>query len=211
VGGAGRVPGKLKRSYTLRISYAVLESNLPPHLRHFLLTLATLANSKTGQAYYGQEALARALGCTDRQVRKNFDAIEERRTRGETPVWVERKHRGASDGKGRTSDVWRLVLQREVRSGIGTGGPVNDPARADDQPELSSTPTGTLTHPNRNSSSRDLRSDRRSDRSTPEPEALLAQPANEIEFGPGLHSPGALSQLAWDAMVDDATARPRRR
>ncbi|HKO46625.1 MAG TPA: hypothetical protein VJV79_02825 [Polyangiaceae bacterium] len=36
-------------------------------------------------------------------------------------------------------------------------------------------------------------------------------PANESQPGPGLHSPAALNQMAWDALVDEGTTRPRRR
>ena len=154
---------------------AVIASDLPPNLRHFLMTLAALANSQTGSAYYGQDKIAQSMGITDRQVRKNFDALAVLDQRGATPVRVVRKHRGTPYGKGRSSDIWTLVLTGHHPESTGTVVPVNEvstgtvvplnaPVSGDPLPELCDSSTGTLAQLNRNSSSGDLRSDRRSDR-----------------------------------------------
>jgi hypothetical protein len=111
-----------RQPYTLRVMHAVAESDLPPHLRHFVMTLALLANSETGRAHYGQEAIAKAMGCSSRQVRSHFRELEARTY---SAVRVQRRRRGTPDGKGRSSDEWQLVLgfpeelNRKPASGSG--------------------------------------------------------------------------------------------
>jgi hypothetical protein len=173
--------------FSLQVMHAVARSDLPPELRHFVMTLALLANSDTGSAYYGQSAIAGAMGVSDRQVRTYFRALEALPA---SPVRVSRRRRGAPDGKGRSSDEWQLVLFPEHLnrnhasasddSSTGsqlppetpsTGSPLpfqlTPPGRA--QPEGCDSSTGSLEQLNRKPTSGDRRSDRRSDRRREDP------------------------------------------
>lgn len=173
--------------FTLQVMHAAARSGLPPELRHFVMTLALLANSETGSAYYGQGAIADAMGVSDRQVRTYFRALEALPS---SPVRVTRRRRGAPDGKGRSSDEWQLLLFPEElnrnhasASDVGsTGSPLppethltgttlplqlTPPEGA--QPEVCDSSTGSLEQLNRKPTSGDRRSDRRSDRRREDP------------------------------------------
>ena len=160
---------------TFDLMRAVIGSDLTPNLRHFVMTLALLADSETGTAFYGQAAIARAMGCSDRQVRTYFTQLEALATAGATPVRVIRKRRGTADGKGRSSDEWTLALVPVTALPTGSQLPLETtltgsqlPVRVVEvggsQPEVCDSSTGSLTQLNRKPTSGDLRSDRRRDR-----------------------------------------------
>jgi hypothetical protein len=204
----GRVSNEKKTPpYTLRVMHAVAASSLPSNLRHFLLTLALLADSESGSAYYGQESIGRAMGCSERQVRTYFGELDARAVAGTTPVRITRKRRGRPDGKGRSSDEWTLVLaSMAAETSSGSGLPVGDaddadstgttlpvgseppPAEHEAQPEACDSSSGSLEHLNRKPTSGDRRSDRRSDR-----QADQSRP---------LHSAASLGLMAFDGVKE---------
>lgn len=117
------------RSLSLQVMHAACGSELPSELRHLLLVLALLGNSESGVGWSGQDRIARALGVSDRELRRLLVALDqaaseaglEVRERGEkgkpwrprvvhSPVRVVRRRRGREGGKGRSSDDWRLEL-----------------------------------------------------------------------------------------------------
>lgn len=151
--------------YTVKCQHSVTASALPPHLRHFLLTLATLANSSTGTAHYGQDMIGEAMGRSGRQVRSYFEELSQR---DDSPVKVERRPRWKSDGSGRDSDEWRLVLLVETRlkrkpaSGLkpvssGSPLPIEGTSGEVFQPEVGSSLTGSGRSFNRKPTSADRR------------------------------------------------------
>jgi len=191
----GFVPGE--RSYTLQISHAVCKSRLPPHLRHLLLTLALLADSRTGTGYHGQPHIAKAMGVSDKTLRKYFTELEALDRGGATPVRITRQRQGRPDGTGRSSDKWTLVpIAEEPQTEASVPFEVGEDDEA--QTEHFEGSNGTQSS-----------DDRRDRSSATKPEAPPCTAANET--GPGLHSPAALGQLSWDVLVDEATRRSRRR
>jgi len=161
-----------RKPYTLQVSHAVCESDLPAHLRHLLLTLALLAKSDTGSAHYGQIAIAKAMGCSDKSLRKYFRELEALDRRGKTPVRVVRKHRGTPDG-GRTSDEWTLVLA-EAGTSNGTQLPFDSALAGHPQTEKTDDSNGKSRRLKRNTALRGSSEDRRSDRRTPEADLITS-------------------------------------
>jgi hypothetical protein len=93
--------------YTLRVQLAVMASALPKETRHLIHVMAISAGNETGIGRAGQERLAAAMGVSDRHVRS---LLAELQSPDSFPVRVERRARFRADGRGRTSDEWRLVL-----------------------------------------------------------------------------------------------------
>lgn len=125
---------------------------MPKDLRHLVHVLSVLAKSETGAGYYGQEKIAAAMGCSERHVRALLSELEKPNDCG---VMVRRTARFRSDGRGRSSDSWVLILDQTNRNSV--------------PPEQRS--AGTASTTNRNTTtdqpeqrSGDLRSDRRSER-----------------------------------------------
>jgi hypothetical protein len=145
---------------TLRIQYAAMRSSLPKEVRHLVHAMAVLANSETGEGWHGQQTIARLVGCSDRHVRNMLAFLDS--DENESGIRVDRRARFHQDGRGRTSDFWRLVsadLPEQVDTTNRNAVP----------PEHGS--TGTPRRTNRKSTtdqpepcSGDLRSDRRSER-----------------------------------------------
>ena len=129
-----------RRPLTFRLMHAVAASDLPAHLRHFSLTLALLADAETGRGYYSQGAIAKAMGCSDRQVRSNFRELE---SRTDSPVRVERRRRGTADGKGRSSDEWQIVLTPDGLNRKPTSGSDSEHETAPTGSPLPLEPTST--------------------------------------------------------------------
>ncbi|MEO7032512.1 MAG: hypothetical protein ABI548_01670 [Polyangiaceae bacterium] len=99
-----------ERNYTLQVMHAVCASNLPPELRHLLLTLALAGSQDTGVGLHGQETIGRWMGVSRKTVLRYFQQLDQLAAAGQSPVRVERRRRGLKEGRGRTSDEWRLVL-----------------------------------------------------------------------------------------------------
>jgi hypothetical protein len=152
--------------------HAITRSTLPPQLRHFLLTLVVLADADTGSNFHGQATIGERMGVSERMVRGYFTELENR---SDSPVRVDRRRRGCAGGKGRSSDLWTLVLlpaqaepnalptgtELPLETG-STGTPL--PLQLVPQPEAGETSTGSLRHLNRKPTSGDRLLDRRSDR-----------------------------------------------
>jgi hypothetical protein len=146
----------------LRIQEALTASSLDRETRHLLMVMALLADWRSGVGTASQATIARAVGCTDRHVRKLFSDLEGK----DSPVMVTRRRRGAATG--RTSDQYTLSFaQPEPGAGSATtpeaeqhagsdpnsnrnAVPVGEPFRLETQPERHDTPTGTVRHPKRN-------------------------------------------------------------
>lgn len=160
----------------LRFQEAVAQSSLDRETRHLLMTMALLADWRTGVGTASQATIAQAMGCTDRYVRQLLTDLAERK---ETPVTVTRRRRGAAAG--RTSDQYTLQFAPQedagTRSGThvpardgepsgtcipaeaatrsGTPLPLGEPFKLVPQPEQHDSRTGTPRHPNRNARSED--------------------------------------------------------
>lgn len=142
----------------MRIIDAAGASNLPADLKLLLFAMAYLADSKTGRGLTGQAKLAKFISCSDRAVRLKLERLAAIL---DSPVQVVRRPRRRTDGRGRTSDEYQLVLTyRKPASGESapptgsalphedepsTGTTLPDEARttADDQPEAECGPTGS--------------------------------------------------------------------
>ncbi len=130
-----------RKPYTMLIIDAVGGSALPPDMRHLLIRMAYEANSRTGAGWKGQETLAALMGCTSRHVRAMMATLS---APDAAPVRLERTPRFRADGRGRTSDSWRLVLADQPERGSGkspglTGTPRTTNRNATpDQPERGS-------------------------------------------------------------------------
>lgn len=145
---------------TLRMQYAAMRSTLPKEARHLVHVLSVLANSETGEGWHGQETIARLMGCSDRHVRTLLAVLEAPNGSG---IRIQRRARFHHDGRGRTSDFWKLVSDADLPEEIDTTNRNTVP------PEHCS--TGTPRRTNRNAvpdqpehGSGDLRSDLRSER-----------------------------------------------
>jgi hypothetical protein len=150
----------LPKPLTLRMQYAAMRSALPKEARHLVHVLSVLANSETGEGWHGQETIARLMGCSDRHVRTLLATLDKPNGSG---IRIERRARFHRDGRGRTSDFWKLVSDADLPEDIDTTNRNTVP------PEQGS--TGTPRPTNRNATtdqpepgSGDLRSDRRSER-----------------------------------------------
>jgi len=113
---------KGKKSYTMLIADAVDESNLPLAAKALLNVMARHANRSTGVGWYGQESLAQWTGCSLRTVRDWLSRLSEPDS---SPVRVERKARFRTDGRGRTSDQWTLILAEQPAGAAGCSGTTN--------------------------------------------------------------------------------------
>jgi hypothetical protein len=116
----------------------VTQSSLPAHLRHFLLTLAFLADNATGKGWHSQQTIGKAMGVSERMVRKYLDELDHR---DDAPLRIQRRRRGTADGKGRSSDEWQLVLELEALNRNSTSG--SDPRSTGTQVPLEAVSTGT--------------------------------------------------------------------
>jgi hypothetical protein len=94
-----------KQLFTFRVQRAVCNSTLPAEMRHLLLTMAALARGADGVGLSGQQTIARAMGVTDRTVRRLLAELP-----ADSPILVDRRPRFDRHGRGRTSDEYRLVI-----------------------------------------------------------------------------------------------------
>lgn len=110
-------------SYTQQYINDVLASDLPRNLRCLLLVLAHLANHENGQAWYGQEEIAKQNNVSERQVRREMAEAEALGWLRRTP----RFHKGK-----RISDLWKLTSNRTPMAACAT--PSNRPSMTE-QPD----------------------------------------------------------------------------
>lgn len=137
------------------------------------MTMAVLADWRTGVGTASQATIASAVGCSDRHVRQLLTTLSERK---DSPVIVTRQRRSAPNGSGRTSDQYTLELfdrasvpapatpsvavQPEQHSGREPAPnrnsvPVEEPFQLQVQPEQHDRSTGTARPFNRNARSDD--------------------------------------------------------
>jgi len=121
------------------------EQQVEPHAKLVLLALANRANHETGLCYPGQDLIALECSMSSRTVRRHLKALEERGL-------VVRRARMLPEGRGRTSDEYRLAYYQadssSVRSGpTGQNGTTNRTKR-DDQPDT--VVRGTVSEPKEN-------------------------------------------------------------
>lgn len=149
--------------YTLRVQLAAMGSAMPKEQRHLVHVMSLLAGQNSGSGTHGQGTMAAAMGVSERHVRALLKELERPDS---SPVRVERRARFRGEGRGRTSDEWRLVLVRDQpapRSGYSVDQPEH---RAGESDGLTGTPRTTnrnATHDQPEHRAGDLRSDLRSD------------------------------------------------
>ncbi len=96
--------------HTLDVQRAVCESALPRELRHMVMVYALLADHKTGIGFTRQSKMAAAIGCSDRQLRRALATLDHLADAGTSPVRIARRARSRKEGRGRTSDEYRVEL-----------------------------------------------------------------------------------------------------
>lgn len=69
--------------------------------------MAFHANRQTGVGWYSQPVIAKWVGCSLRTAREELKALSEPDS---SPVRITRRARFLKNGRGRTSDEWRLIL-----------------------------------------------------------------------------------------------------
>ncbi len=98
-----------ERSVLIRVQEAACGDDcpLPPEARHLVMVMALAADSRTGKGFKGQTALGAMLGKSARQVRRLIETVNS--TPG-SPVRIEQVARFRSEGRGRTSNAYQLIL-----------------------------------------------------------------------------------------------------
>jgi DNA-binding transcriptional ArsR family regulator len=140
------------------------EQQVTPHAKLVLLALANRANHETGVCHPGQELIARECSMSGRTVRRHLKHLEDE-------GFITRRARMLPDGRGRTSDEYRLSFYQpdrlSERSGP-TGQKVQtNRTKSADQPD--SSVLVTVREPKEN---RKLRTSCMSDDWEPEPQNL---------------------------------------
>lgn len=117
------------------------EQSLDPSDKLVLLALANRTNHETGVCYPGQKLLAKECSMSDRSVRRHLKNLE-------ALGLVERRPRMRKEGRGRTSDEYRIAFfqQDNVSTKSGPTGQTGTTNRTNlhDQPD-----TGVLTRTER--------------------------------------------------------------
>lgn len=152
------------RPFFLRVLRAVCESELDSDTRHVVMVLATYGESSTGIGCHSQKTIADLTGVSERHVRAILGRLADP---GSRPVRVERRPRFRADGRGRTSDEWRLVLTSDQPAHGAAYSPDQPAQPAGETSGLTGTPRTTNRHATPDQPAHgagDLRSDRRSDR-----------------------------------------------
>ena len=118
------------------------EQDVDPHAKLVLLALANRANHETGLCYPGQELIGQECSMSSRTVRRHLKTLEERGL-------VTRRPRMLPEGRGRTSDEYRLSFYQadrmSERSGPTGQNRTTNRTKQDDQPE--SVVQGTVREP----------------------------------------------------------------
>ena len=84
------------------------EQQVDPHAKLVLLALANRANHETGLCYPGQELIGVECSMSSRTVRRHLKTLEERGL-------ITRRARMLPEGRGRTSDEYRLSFYQADR------------------------------------------------------------------------------------------------
>lgn len=107
--------------YSLQVQLAAMRSDLPREAKHAVHVLAVAGDQDTGVGWRCQATIAQMMGATEKHVRTQMALLESR-------GWLERKPRFRTDGRGRTSDEWRLILV-DVEAPVSTNRNVVPPER----------------------------------------------------------------------------------
>lgn len=123
------------RALLFRVLDAVEADGFPEELRHLCIRYTYAANSRTGEAWFGQEHMARVLGISERQLRRRLALLDQLAAEDKAPVRILRRRSGAPGGVGRSSDRWRIVVvtenpKRTSASGSDTGDGATRSGRA---------------------------------------------------------------------------------
>ena len=89
--------------------------DVEPHAKLVLLALANRANHETGVCYPGQDLLAVECSMSSRSVRRHLRTLEDRGL-------LERRPRMLPEGRGRSSDEYRLAVYQPAKLS-GRSGP----------------------------------------------------------------------------------------
>lgn len=108
------------------------EQDVEPNAKLVLLALANRANHETGICYPGQDLLAHECSMSSRTVRRHLRALEDRGL-------LQRRARMLPEGRGRSSDEYRLAIYQpdKLASRSGPTGQIVPTNRTnqDDQPD----------------------------------------------------------------------------
>lgn len=128
---------------TQRLVDVVCESALPPDARHVVMVMCHYADHETASGWHSQATIARLSGRSERHVRGVMAALAKPDA---FPIRIERRPRFRSDGRGRTSDEWRLVLVPDQPAQPAGGTPTNRHALPAEDDGLTGTPRTTNRH-----------------------------------------------------------------
>jgi DNA-binding transcriptional ArsR family regulator len=109
------------------------EQDVEPNAKLVLLALANRTNHETGVCYPGQALLGRECSMSDRTIRRHLNTLEERGL-------IERRARMLPEGRGRTSDEYRLACYDQPAKMSGRSRPTGqrrttNRTNQDDQPD----------------------------------------------------------------------------
>ena len=108
------------------------EQDVEPPAKLVLLALANRVNHETGVCYPGQELIGRECSMSSRTVRRHLRTLEERGL-------IVRRARMLSEGRGRTSDEYRIIWDQpdKLTDRSGPTGQIRTTNRTneDDQPD----------------------------------------------------------------------------
>ena len=108
------------------------EQNLDPSDKLVLLALANRSNHETGVCYPGQKLIAQECSMSDRSVRRHLKNLE-------ALGLIERRPRMRKEGRGRTSDEYRIAYFQgdnlSARSGPTGHDDTTNRTNQDDQPD----------------------------------------------------------------------------
>lgn len=109
------------------------EQQVEPHAKLVLLALANRTNQETGLCFPGQELLGQECSMSARTIRRHLKTLE-------AAGLVRRRPRMLGEGRGRTSDEYRLAFYDQADKLSGKSGPTGqngttNRTNQDDQPD----------------------------------------------------------------------------
>jgi DNA-binding transcriptional ArsR family regulator len=121
------------------------EQDIEPHAKLVLLALANRANHETGVCHPGQQLIGRECSMSDRTVRRHLKRLTD-------AGLVTRRARMLPEGRGRTSDEYRLAYYQPDRMSERSGPTgqklTTNRTEMDDQPDT--VVQGTVREPKEN-------------------------------------------------------------
>jgi len=109
------------------------EQTVEPNAKLVLLAIANRTNHETGLCFPGQQLLGRECSMSERTIRRHLKTLE-------AAGLVRRRPRMLGEGRGRTSDEYRLAFYDQPDNLAGKSGPTGQIVRTnrtnqDDQPD----------------------------------------------------------------------------